>query len=268
MTFTHLHLARITNREPNANMKSVVEGLRAFPAGLEQPHRLAHYLAQLCHESGGFRYDREVWGPTPAQKRYEGRKDLGNVRPGDGYKFRGRTGIQITGRDNTAAFRDWCRKSVSPNAPDFEADPDAMNADPWEGLGPIWYWDTRGLNTFADKNDISIITRRINGGLNGFADRKAWYVRCALVLLDYGPRAVVRFQKEHKLTPDGMAGPKTMGALHAALCARPAILPRKNAQAPLRAKNRAGAGRETAIGLVLAAMFAAAAAGWKAIFGG
>lgn len=228
MNLTAVDLAKITNREPNANMRSVVAGLEAYPAGLDRPHRLAHYLAQLCHESGGFRYDGEVWGPTPAQRRYEGRKDLGNTQPGDGYKFRGRTGIQITGRANTAAFRDWCRKNVSRSCPDFEADPDAMNADPWEGLGPIWYWDTRGLNAYADKNDIRTITLRINGGLNGFDDRKAWYAKCALVLLGRGPRDVVAFQQACGLSRDGVAGIKTMAALHTALCAKPASTVKKS----------------------------------------
>ncbi len=264
MNLSALDLAKITNREPNANMQSVVAGLEAFPAGLGQPHRLAHYLAQLCHESGGFRYDREVWGPTPAQKRYEGRKDLGNTQPGDGYKFRGRTGIQITGRENTAAFRDWCRQNVSHKCPDFEADPDAMNDDPWEGLGPVWYWDTRNLNALADKNDISGITRRINGGLNGFADRKEWYVKCALVLLGHGPRDVVAFQKAHKLTADGIAGPKTVGALHTALCARPAAVAPKPVQKPSTGSTDVPASFVAALVAGAAVVIAAI----KAIFGG
>src|SRR5690606_17393021 len=67
------------------------------------PTRLAAFLAQVGHESGGFVYAREIWGPTEAQKRYEGRKDLGNTQPGDGSRFRGRGLIQITGRANYTA---------------------------------------------------------------------------------------------------------------------------------------------------------------------
>ena len=61
-------------------MRSVLAGLEPFgqPAGHERPHRFAHYLAQLLHESGRFRYDEEVWGATPAQRRYEVRADLGH----------------------------------------------------------------------------------------------------------------------------------------------------------------------------------------------
>lgn len=222
-------LSRIVGKPINDNMRSVCAGLDAYgrSAGLDRPHRLAHYLAQLIHESGAFRYDREVWGPTPAQQRYEGRKDLGNTQPGDGKKFSGKGPIQITGRANTAAFRDWCRANGMA-APDFEKDPDLINTDPWEGLGPIWYWQTRKLNQHADANDIEMLTRRINGGVNGLADRIDWYTKTALVLAGYSPGAVKSFQidaQRRGLIPqgegqiDGIAGPKTRAALHMTLAA-------------------------------------------------
>jgi len=65
--------------------------------------RVAEFLAQIAHESGGFRYTREIWGPTPAQARYEGRADLGNTEKGDGSRYRGRGLIQVTGRANYRA---------------------------------------------------------------------------------------------------------------------------------------------------------------------
>ena len=65
--------------------------------------RVAAFIAQIGHESGQLRYVKEVWGPTVAQARYEGRADLGNTTPGDGFRFRGRGLIQITGRANYAA---------------------------------------------------------------------------------------------------------------------------------------------------------------------
>ena len=66
-----------------------------------------------------------------------------------------------------------------------------MNTDPWEGLGPIWYWDSgnptgESLNVYADEANHEMVTRRINGGLNGYADRLARYTRAALVLLGFG----------------------------------------------------------------------------------
>lgn len=219
----------------DANVASVIAGLAKFGegAGLDKPHRLAHYLAQLAHESGGFKYDREIWGPTKAQKGYDTRTDLGNTAAvdGDGELYKGRGPIQITGKANYTAFRDWCRK-LRFGPPDFVANPDAVNTDPWEGLGPIWYWSTRKLNDLADENNVEQITKRINGGTNGLADRIDNYVRSALVLLKYEPNDVKGFQRfaqtEGYLPADepgkdtqvdGDAGPKTRSAMHKALAA-------------------------------------------------
>lgn len=224
MQITAATLAAIAGRTANDNMASTIAGLElaGIGAGLNRPHRLAQYLAQLAHESGGWRYDREIWGPTAAQKRYEGRKDLGNTQPGDGSLFRGRGPIQITGRANTTAFRDWARK-LDPTAPDFARNPDLINTDPWEGLGPIWYWDTRQLNRYADHGDLLTITKRINGGTNGLADRQTQYTRAGLVLLGYAPADVRAFQRSHGLTVDGKAGPATRAAIHAELLKRPLV---------------------------------------------
>lgn len=228
---TLAQLAAIAAREPNDNMRAVLAGLevRGAAAGLSRWHRLAHYVAQIAHESGRFRYDREVWGPTAAQRRYDTRTDLGNTpeRDGDGYLFRGRGPIQITGRSNYRQFREWAR-AFEPGAPDFEALPDAVVESPWEGLAPIWYWETRGLNAYADRNHIETITKRINGGLNGFEDRIDLYSRSALVFLGYGPEDVRRFQGDAGLKADGDAGPLTRAALHrelTGLAFAPADLP-------------------------------------------
>lgn len=218
-------IKRAATRAPNpANTNSVVLALDRFGPlfGLDQPHRLAQLLPQLMHESADFRYDREIWGPTKAQLGYEGRNDLGNTEPGDGKKFAGHTAMQITGRANTAAFRDWCRKLIDPLAPDFVAHPELMNTDPWEGLGPIWYWTVgnptgQSLNRYADQGDVENITRKINGGLNGFAERLEYLVRVSLVMLGFAPTDVRGFQKWAGVKVDGDPGPKTRAALHQAL---------------------------------------------------
>lgn len=140
--------------------------------------RLAHFFAQIGHESGGMHYLREIWGPTPVQKRYEGRKDLGNIQPGDGAKFRGHGLIQVTGRFNHAAARDTLRERFE-NVPDFEVYPDALELPRWASLSACWYWDSRNLNNWADLDDIDTISDLINrgrkteeeGDANGFADR-------------------------------------------------------------------------------------------------
>ena len=224
MQITTATLSAVAGRPPNVNMLSALRGLEmaGVGAGLNRPHRLAHFLAQTAHESMGWHYDREVWGPTAAQKRYDTRTDLGNTAAadGDGFLYRGRGPIQITGRSNYRQFTEWARR-MDAAAPDFVANPDAVLTDPWEGLVAIWFWETRALNLYADHGDINAITRRINGGTNGLADRQDRYAKAALVLLGIG--SVERFQADYGLKVDGIAGPKTREAMHKALLDRPLV---------------------------------------------
>jgi putative chitinase len=208
------------------NVQSIVIAMNQYGQrfGLDLPHRAAHLIAQEAHESGGFHYDREIASGAA----YEGRKDLGNTQKGDGKKFKGRTGIQITGRANYRKFTGWVRKFI-PAAPDFEASPELVNTDPYEGLVPIWYWDAgnptgKTLNVYADQNNIEMITRKINGGLNGFDDRLDYYDRTALVMLGYPLGGYKAFQDMAKrkgwyvgAKVDGEPGPKTRAALALAL---------------------------------------------------
>lgn len=132
------------------------------------PVRLAMYLAQLGHESADFQFFAEIWGSTPAQLRYEGRADLGNTQPGDGYRFRGRGAIQVTGRRNYSAA------ALALGLPLIEQ-PD-LAAQPENAFRiSAWFWRTHSLNVFADKEDVDGATRRINGGLNGRDDRLRRY---------------------------------------------------------------------------------------------
>ena len=149
---------------------------------ISTPARIAAFLAQVGHESGGFRYTTEIWGPTPAQQRYEGRKDLGNTQPGDGSRYRGHGFIQTTGRANHVAVRDRLRQRLSVDVPDFEAYPEALAELPWACLSAADYWDMRKLNALADAGDFEAITRKVNGGLNGYADRIARWERVKAAL--------------------------------------------------------------------------------------
>jgi len=137
--------------------------------------RLAHFIAQACHETGCFRYLKEIWGPTAAQKAYEGRVDLGNIRTGDGFLYRGRGIFQLTGRANYA------RVGSALGLP-LEVEPD-LAADP-EISAQIacYYWQTHQINVAADANDIVRVTKAINGGTNGIADREACFARAREVL--------------------------------------------------------------------------------------
>ena len=221
-------LCSAAGRPPNANMQSILSALQVLgdAAGLVSPHRLAHFIAQAGHETAWFYYDREVWGPTAAQRRYEDRVDLGHspAAPGEAARFKGRGPFQLTGRHNYRQFTEWAKQN-DPSAPDFEANPDLVLTDPWEGASAIWYWQDRGLNDYADRNDFMNLTRRINGGLNGLADRELCYGRIALTILGRSPTHLRTYQSECGLTADGICGPRTRAALHEALLTLDAPLP-------------------------------------------
>jgi putative chitinase len=108
---------------------------------------------------------------------------------------------KITDKANCAAYHDWCvEKGLTP--PDFVAKPDLVNSDPWEGLAPIWYWDTHSFNRLADQGDIETITKKINGGMNGVADLVEHLVRLSLVVLGYAPGDIKKFQASAGLDGD------------------------------------------------------------------
>lgn len=229
--YDNLKTMKAAGEAANKNLGSILVSLERFGAGLgmDQPQRFAQFGAQIAHESGGFKHDAELWGKdggTAAQKRYDTRTDLGNSpeADGDGYLYRGRTTIQITGKSNYKQFYDWCRQKGF-NPPDFVKNPDLVNTDPWEGLGPLWYWDTRKLNDYADTGNIEMITKRINGGLNGYPDRLNRYRKLALAILGHADTKtdLVQFQQAAKNSGwydgeiDGDDGPKTRAALQQAL---------------------------------------------------
>ena len=154
--------------------------------GIDTPTRLAAFLAQIGHESGSLRYASELWGPTHTQLRYEGRASLGNTQPGDGERFKGHGLIQTTGRFNHARVRDRLRERF-PDVPDFEADPEALTQPQWACLSAADYWDDRGLNELADAGQFEAITRKINGGFNGQADRLTRWERAKKALFQNSP---------------------------------------------------------------------------------
>ena len=139
------------------------------------PKRVAAFIAQIGHESGQLKYVKEIWGPTAAQARYEGRKDLGNTVVGDGPKYRGRGLIQITGRANYMA----CGEALGL---DLIKQPELLEKPQHACMSAAWFWASKGLNTLADADQFDKITRRINGGQNGAADRQALYARALKVL--------------------------------------------------------------------------------------
>ena len=132
--------------------------------GINTSARQASFVAQLAHESGQLLYVRELASGAA----YEGRKDLGNVLPGDGVRFRGRGLIQVTGRSNYAA----CGKALGL---DLLAQPALLEQTVNACRSAGWFWQSRGLNALADSGDQVAVTRRINGGTNGLTERLAYF---------------------------------------------------------------------------------------------
>jgi putative chitinase len=171
---------------PHAGSRAAVYVLALSDAmvefGIDTPARRASFLAQLSHESGQLRYVREL----ASGDAYEGREDLGNTKPEalaiaaemgstPGRFWKGRGLIQVTGFDNYKA----CGEAL--------ALPLLRQPALLEQVGPAcrsagWFWQSRQLNPLADRGDFKLITRRINGGVNGFADRLAAYERAQQVL--------------------------------------------------------------------------------------
>lgn len=176
--------------------------------GIDTPLRQAHWLAQTAHESAGFRRVRENlnysveallslfgrhrithdeahrYGRKPGQPADVqaianclyggefGRKNLGNRLDGDGWRFIGRGYKQLTGRDNYAR----CSAAIYGDTRLVEA-PELLEQPEAASLSAAWFWRSRGLNALADADDIEGITRKVNGGLIGLAERKAWLAK-------------------------------------------------------------------------------------------
>ncbi len=159
-------LAMSTGATPNRAAQFLVPIIDAMKEyGIDTVARQAAFLAQIGHESGGLRYTKEIWGPTPTQTRYEGRKDLGNVVVGDGKKFMGRGLIQTTGRANYADT------GKALGLPLLER-PELLETPTNAARSAGWFWKIKGLNELADQaNSFEKITRRINGGTNGLKER-------------------------------------------------------------------------------------------------
>lgn len=138
---------------------------------IDTPQRQAAFLAQLAHESGSLRYVKEL----ASGEAYEGRKDLGNEFAGDGVRYKGRGLIQITGRAN---YRD-CGNDLGV---DLTHRPELLETPELACRSAAWFWGKKRLNEIADKGDFLLLTKRINGGTNGYQDRLAYYEKAQRVL--------------------------------------------------------------------------------------
>lgn len=185
----------LAGRVPDAVVDALDAAMRRFE--IDTPARMAAFSAQLAHESGqlqrwaenlSYRWERlrqvfpkyfpsdEAARPFDrkperiANRVYANRMGNGPESSGDGWRYRGRGPIQLTGRDNYRA----CGQGIGVNLAD---DPDLLTAPGPGCLAAAWFWARNGLNALADAGDFVTITRRINGGLNGLAERREFWER-------------------------------------------------------------------------------------------
>ena len=146
-------------------------------AQINNINRAAQWAAQLGHESVGLSALEEFASGAA----YEGRADLGNTQPGDGVRYKGRGAIMVTGRANYRNLSRWAHaEGMAPTPTYFEDNPKALQSTEHAFVGAVWYWTVArpNLNAQADRDDLEAVTRSINGGLNGLADRRQRLQRC------------------------------------------------------------------------------------------
>jgi putative chitinase len=172
MTITNEILKKIWPNSTEANRRKFLPFFNSYMPeyGIVSVSAVAAFFAQVGHESAQGRYVEELAGGEA----YEYRKDLGNVKAGDGRRFKGRGLIQITGRANYTAI-------AKAFGVDFVAEPELLSAPEWAVRSACWWWAERKLTKIAeaaplgDEAAFRRITKIINGGYNGFADRWRLY---------------------------------------------------------------------------------------------
>lgn len=178
MRITETQIRRVM---PNAQNERVKEFVKSFNEwcdtfGITTPIRVAMYVAQVAHETGELKWLEEI----ASGKQYEGRKDLGNTQPGDGVRFKGRGYLQCTGRRNYQSYKDsgYC-------VGDLMAHPEWLSKQPGCQKASMWFWKKNNLNRWADADDAVGLSKRINGGTNGMAQR-LYYTRVAKKVFGVG----------------------------------------------------------------------------------
>ncbi len=155
-------------------------------ADLSTPSRLAGFIGQCAEESASFRTTVEY----ASGRAYNGRKDLGNIEPGDGPRFKGRGLIQLTGRANY-------RQAGNDLGMALTLFPERAAEFPMAALVAAWYWKTHGLNKFADVRDWRAVTLRVNGGERGLAERQLYTARALHALSDL-KGALLQLAQDHR----------------------------------------------------------------------
>jgi putative chitinase len=150
--------------------------------GIDGRLRVCHFIAQVAHESGEFRYSQEI----ASGKAYDtGRLAvaLGNTpeADGDGQKYKGRGLIQLTGANNYRRFNEYLKANFEGEA-DVLEHPEVVATPYYAVMTACWFFKTSGCLALADKDDIRAVTKRVNGGYNGFKQRYQYLVRAKKVI--------------------------------------------------------------------------------------
>ncbi len=156
----------------NYNLPDLNRCLKKY--GITTPARIRHFIAQCSHESALGRYTEELGGPSYCSK-YDGRRDLGNTQPGDGCRFKGAGYIQLTGRNNYQQFANSIGDSKVMEGVSYVA-----KKYPWSSAG--FWWKNNNMNSLCDKGaSVEVISKRVNGGYNGLAERKKYYSKACTI---------------------------------------------------------------------------------------
>lgn len=273
MTITKDQVEQLLHGNPDIDEWSSAMSLLFPKYEINTPARIAGFVAQCGHESQNFKTleenlnysaeglnrtfpkyfvkagrDAQAYHRQPekiANVVYANRMGNGDTASGEGWKFRGRGVIQLTGKDNYSRFAKYVGKSIDDTIEYLKTKQGALES-------ACWFWKTNGLNEIADSGDIVAMTKRINGGTIGLEDRQKHYTHALAVLGgkataapttasttlrkgdkgpqvvkmqkalgiasdgDFGPgteTALKRWQAANGLTADGVAGPKTLAKL-------------------------------------------------------
>ena len=178
-------LAPVESGQRAVRQAAIISGMgAAFAPTLERyaidtPLRVAHFLAQIAHESDGFCATEEY----ADGRAYEGRRDLGNLAPGDGPRYKGRGLIQLTGRMNYALTGRELNL-------DLVGDPFSVNDPITYLLVACDFWTRRKINKPCDADDLYEVTRLVNGGLNGLDSRLAYLTRAKALVAPLAAKAI------------------------------------------------------------------------------
>ena len=228
MTVSAQQLQKIMPSATPARIANFIGPLNATmdEFGISTPKRQAAFLSQLAHESGSLRYVQEIASGAA----YDNRADLGNTRPDaialselagttPGRYYKGRGLIQVTGYDNYLA----CSRALLRDD-SLTKNPAMLERADLACRSAGWYWDSRRLNGYADAGQFETITRKINGGLNGQADRLAHYQR-ALSVLEGGDSASTESAPFPESSPgDQNMAPFVAAAIPSLIQAAPALI--------------------------------------------